>query len=906
MTNSYPVDTGNRELPHCSGKSGRSFCRLIFNMVGWLRSIEMSLSILPVLLVMFVVPRQAISDGGIDFGQMPASGHYPLVVLQQMWRNQLYDLAADHCESQRALVPPGSDAYALWTMWWMEGLSRDAVDRPASAKETLAKLDRLVEKFRDTPTPPRRLHWIEYQRLKSLWFEAQLQSSLYLAAQSRTTEKERALALVRQLLDESEGVRKRVEATAAAAARNVAAKDAIPQRQYLLLVADLLLLEVDSYRIRTDCYPRGSDDRIAAVSKMHEAITLALGRVPADWKGRNNLEIARADGYLAIGEYEKGLQILESTIPGIRERALLLQAMASLSDAYRLLGKMEQAKKVLVDAGDIFASPYLAMAELEYQLAVLASVGSDSKESSDKLRQAIELKSKIGKAFGGHWLQRTEAKLASSSSSSKMAASSSTDVAIELLRTEAKQRLAGGQVEEALSKLFEAESKARQDNHRSAAFSLSVERGALLQANQRMEEAIEVFAKGAREEKDDAKAPSAHLMACWIAVQRFANRSTENVAVQPGQSEKIISLLDEHVKYWPKNETAKQARLWLDRFLISSDRLGEATDRWTQWLEHGDADPSILVHAVGRAGLETVAHRLGVNGIHDSKRIDQVLQQLEEGSTGSSRRDGMLLAKAWLQWIAVDRRWSDILGPEPLFSKQAHRATILDLKGIADLKGMDASPLSGLLKSSIEVGLALEGSEPQGFSLDACVASLQSNEARWIAWPYLESLMEMLERGSVADRKRWIPLVEELMKQIDGLELPPKLQTSLALRRASIGARIKGWSGDLASAETELVALLKANPSHPILLSSLAELTLEKKTKGLDAILDVYQRIGAKVNSGSPFWLESRVRIAAAYLQAGKKKETVNALRLIQTTYPELPEDWRKRIKALEERASQP
>ncbi|MEX0586865.1 MAG: tetratricopeptide repeat protein, partial [Pirellulales bacterium] len=86
------------------------------------------------------------------------------------------------------------------------------------------------------------------------------------------------------------------------------------------------------------------------------------------------------------------------------------------------------------------------------------------------------------------------------------------------------------------------------------AFELALTAAAVEERRGALRSAIERYRKLAEAAPDHPKAPQTHLQAAW-ATARLAG----------AQSEEYIELLKEHLRCWPKANTADDARLWLGR-----------------------------------------------------------------------------------------------------------------------------------------------------------------------------------------------------------------------------------------------------------------------------------------------------------------------------------------------------
>lgn len=851
----------------------------------------------PIHLAIVAIMTIAPSGSAQDFGVVPSSGHFEYALLQSMWRAQLYDTAHHHCEDLRSLNKPGTDAHALWTLWWIEGLGRQAVDQYDRRGECDAAIKELIDHYRKDPVFKKRLPWLELQQWRSQWLQAQYALSQYWAAPTREDERQRALTLVRQCLDGLERLRKEVEDAASLASRSASASGVAPFKQLQLLTADVALLEMDFYRVRCECYPAGSSDRLAAVRQMQEAIQAAQARVPADWKGQAKLDLAKAESLLLADSYREGTAMIERLLEESSDMQLRYSAIALLIDGYRKQGELDKAKQWLAQQPNPPPTPELALARLDLLLAEMAKLSES--ERSSVLKQGLAFKNDIGKFFGGYWQLRAESRLIglakSTGNVTEVAAEPS--MALQLLRAEAKQLLAAKQWEKGVEKLKQAESKAYQDRDVEQALSLGLERAAILQTNQQLTQAIETFRLVSMKASSASKAPAGHLMAAWLMSKKIADNKDPSVIETDGALYR--SILEEHVETWPDDATTRQALPWLDRYLLSGPSWKDAGRIWSAaW----DRDPteSNLEYAMGRSLLESVWAR---NGGEERPEYPELIEFGNHLQAKRSQVDVPILQEGTVlyQWLATDRRWLASLG--------IRRLDRIPSDKTADVASLPKKPESIFGAWCRIFESARQGDAPVKEDIESCMNQLRIERPQPLAWPLLTTLYELVEQQPMRNRAAWIPMLQECIDIAGNQWLPDAMDRTLSLKRQCMQLRMRAWQGETKTVSDDFASLLGTQAGNDLLLSQWGaflrdsaelESTADAKSNALEKAM---QRWLAKVKPGSEAWFEAKFRVAGSLVQQGKGKDAQQMWRVLASTYPNIPIHWKNRFEQILEKA---
>ncbi len=196
-------------------------------------------------------------------------------VLAELCRNGLSQTAYLYADAERKRVASDQDAYARWTMRLMEVASQQLVSVPpspaSSAPSKSESFETFYKEFRSQHAGNRRLPWVQWQHARCLLIQSQGQLSRWLAAPAQSTVREQALENVRLILGELEELGKDLKERIPLSARQSPNdKNQAPTNELSDLQIDTVLLKCEALLVRSQLYPSGSRDRIAAATEVEQ------------------------------------------------------------------------------------------------------------------------------------------------------------------------------------------------------------------------------------------------------------------------------------------------------------------------------------------------------------------------------------------------------------------------------------------------------------------------------------------------------------------------------------------------------------------------------------------------------------------------------------------------------------
>lgn len=553
-------------------------------------------------------------------------------------------LALEVCESRLKLFPPDSDPYAQWLMLAMQSRTALELDRfdfsgdPNRLEAIPPQWQALVEGMKGMPREP----WIRWKGIWCRWNMQQRGLASYLAAPAREPLKEWVVGSIRLSLDALEVLEQDLRKLPIASGKTIS------NAQKLDLQGRLALLQADLLYQRSQCYPSGSDDRLAAASEMRQSLDQALSKLPADWVGRPSLEIARVSSLIQLQQYEDAIasanQLWEEMHSARETRTASAQENVALAVVgariARFTNRPEEFHLWIARGGGPMASPELA---LEQFASDLEWGGEQAAE------KALAWKRSVGIQFGPYWEQRMDAILVSNHASAQRP---SIVPSLEILRIEIRQLLAAKRWDDAIEKLRQAEFAASQLSSEGEAFAFGMQVAAAFENQGQKDRAAREFFETALRYPSQSRAASASLMGAWMI-----RPSSDPSAAPTGEEGNLYrNRLRETAARWPASDAAKQAVDWYERDNLSRDAIQPVLELWS---ERCGATQQIS-SATGRyllgfclrndAWLEPASPLHGELASASSSLRDSLVETYREGDRGHFR--------AWIDTTQSDLRWT--------------------------------------------------------------------------------------------------------------------------------------------------------------------------------------------------------------------------------------------------------
>lgn len=775
------------------------------------------------------------------------------------------DLAAQVSQSRLKECVPDSNAHAQWLMLHLQAKTAQAVDR-IDWNSPLSPLQAAVEQLGKSESGATlqvagpRGPWIQWQQLWCRRLIHQNSLAAFLAVPGRKPLQEWTLQSIREGLDQIDSLEQTVlklqpdKPIVSKVQRELKDKtlpNEITSGEILDLRGEIELLRADFLYQRSQCYPEGSDERIAAASQMLTSLDRAASQLPANWTHRPLLTLARAEAELQLSRHRVVQQNMEqlwnsladASNPEVRGWRITAASLAIRSA--RLTQDWKLADAWFARAGGWENSPELAIEHLAI------TVARDLNRSASP-ESILGLRKIISQRFGRYWEQRVDAMLVSNPLLSSKEPVTTTEpvsggsmASLELFRIQARQAIAANQIETAIEKLQQAESTASKLGAVPEAFGFAMQIGALLQRLGQDSAAADEFYRTAISYPESPKASAAAMMSAWLI--RLPDAKLDADAQEIRQAT-YIQRLRETAILWPQSESAQQAIQNLETIWLNSGDFDRCLDFWREYL---NKNPQSLARALRRLLLVDLISQEDwlEKSIQDPAVLGKSREKLIEGlreaigtsqQTGESKLEQVDL-NAWLEATSSLRRWKQDVPKDRI-------GMFLDKES----NGADA------LGQLADAWHRCEDAWQKGSVDQALIDGLENANQGWTKSGGVRFANGRLERSL------------DLLKIEVGSKTPQELQGKLEQR--------------IAKEPKSLWWVYRAAR------------TMQRTGSLFDPALGWYRQMAAGVVAGSPPWLEARARTIGILQAKGDSAKADELRSLLLASYPNLSEEWKARI----------
>lgn len=850
-------------------------------------------------------------------------------LIQSLIQRGFPEMATDVCQARKLLAlnsQASSDSIARWNMLLIQSLAAQAVsnesvfDRPGLIDEALAQANSVAIENQDSS----RYLWIKYKFQWGRYFVLQRTLAAYLAVPTREGLREWSLQTIRSCLDELDSLQVQAKNSPL---RNDASgsKDTITPSQWTSLENDIILLRTDLLLLQGSFYPLKSQERIGAATEILDLLDKAASQINRSWAGYPRLDLARCNALFMLGRFQDSMTELQelwgrladaSASKSVAFRRWQLGVGALAAQVNRELGNMSESDRWIELVGGPFQSPEIALEHFANRL-VISSNGPNGPKGTKaeievqdaQLQLAFQVKAEIGKRFGSYWQQRADALLISSKSTMESTSvlagdptqpsttTSPPNLRVELLKTEAKQLLTGGQWQKAIEKLNQAEMSAGNAGNEPMALEIAMKSAAILLNQGQSDVARSEFFRSAIAYQRSAKAPDAAMMSVWKmedAVPPDASSISDEDRLAARQERVAIyrGRLAEIVATWPESIQANKAVQKLEQSFLSADKLVSLLDLWRNRLKQ--LPETVVLSNVGQASWSTYDRAFACYGLiaiatrsawpersrYSDQELVEVLEaraELREQLIARTPSNAKSVALAWLDSIDSCMEWP------------REQTT-----GIPKSAGIPELPVS---LRYLEWGEFMETStQPEAWELGLQIA---------FSWIRAEVYFQMQIRKPEESQA-----LAQLVQEVERLQ---KLQSqnSQAIERA-IGVRqadqlkrslesysiaVDFWSGEegRGKATEALLNLRKSNPKDVWWFYRSARM-LQSSPNQREQAIQLYRSLANGLTAGSDTWLEMRARTAETMRQMGDMKSAQDLANLVLATYPTITDQWKRRF----------
>jgi hypothetical protein len=523
------------------------------------------------------------SEAPVVIGTEATTDEIERTIIRRLIDAELFDMAIARCE--RLVSQPNIDPTQLAKRraLLVEAMIEQTASTATTIDEAMKLADRFLEQWKLNASPTLDALWLRTQIELQRFQLAKRSVANFQALPDGLRFRDDALAVIRSTLDRVESLQ---QATFESVADERERKGLSNKRDLAGLRNRLQLLKIDALLLRSDCYPYGSPDAVAAGADAIEHIRKFFNQVDIDWPGRDELELARFRSASAANLGESIAAELDGWLKTVDNFNLFARGSALAAEIEMRSGKLTQSTQRLASIANRKMSPELSLIELTVEIQNWNQssgrnrdmVGSDSEA---KLRAILGEKNRIARSFGSYWGRRAEAAVLSAGSGIAEPSKTSPSTSLDLIRLEIRQRIAAGNTQAAVTALDRAESIARENQAFDQAFAFAKSSIGLLQ------------------KVSQSQPANSQLARDWIVRAtecslRYADQvgadTLHSFAIDASQAvdrTRYSDLLLEHISTWPDSQTATQARssfLQLSRLsdnpAWSVEKILDSIDAW--------------------------------------------------------------------------------------------------------------------------------------------------------------------------------------------------------------------------------------------------------------------------------------------------------------------------------------
>jgi len=633
-----------------------------------------------------------------------------------------------------------------------------------------------------------------------------------------------------------------------------------------------------AYRNRALCYPKGSDDRIAALTQATDQLRKPLSQTTANDPLVYRIRIDLAQCYRLLGSFDAARQVLDTIERGQPAPSVRLHARAEAA-RLRLDGARPQEALAILAQGRRLGgkvSAELDFAHLETFIALwkAATANEDQAQADNWRKKTVDIVKMIEHTHGPYWGRRSDLLLVNSAGAARGHGN------VEILMRTADNLYRKGQFDDAVSAYDRAAQAARDADNAEQAFALFYKAGLVEHTRKRHEQAAQRLRELGRTMQEHAEAPDAHRLAAWNAGQ-WAKDDPNGLA-------EFVDILNEHVRLWPQGETSDMARLWLGR------------------LKEGERDWETAIEA-----YQAISSEHG---------------HLEEAVRGAAR--------CWAVRLESLKAKGDPHG------ELAHAAAGYFERQIADLRDEPSAESSELDRfcaeqaARIYLQFTTDGYAKAESVLGAAIAGLPAPDPAWTA--VAQSLLVIALAGQPGSRKEAEQVLmktgssspERLLELLDGLAAiaetaDPQVKQELAKLQLAVADRLWGERSQVAPAKQQMLRrvraeslklagrrkeavaayaeLAKENPDSGNIQETYAELLLEgDDAESLRDALDQWRRVASRTRPRTERWFKAKYSVALALWKLGENQQAAERIRYLQAIPPGLEgTPWKDRFLEL-------
>ncbi len=779
----------------------------------------------------------------------------------ELRRIRLWNQARDVCEQRFSGSEKARDA----AHWSVEGMRTDA----AAALEAIRDNERAqrwkavegwAQRFRQRfPGSP----WDLQVALQSVLARLARGEAERLAAEladgdRQTAQRQKALETLRRAERRLRELTQRMERGAGGSS-----SDPVPPDVLQGIENQLVLAAAKVYWNRALCYPKQSDDRLAAL----EAARSNLRRLIRQTRPENLVQIeallwlARCQRELGeAGEAEKTLRLLakRKDVPAKWKLELDAELLRLAHERHQRKLPVEPRIGRTVHGVHSIEWDFVSLRVLLDRLALSRDREAESlQQEIDRGLTTIEL------VHGPYWGRRATRLMVGHSAGVASIASA------RLLERSAREKLGQRKWQEAVELLREAAEAASRSGEPEEAFRLAYQSALVEQQHGVWEGSAEALRGLSLRWRKDSRAPQAHLMAIWSLARADGGELADNPT--------YLTWLDEQIHLWPKAEATSRARVWLAMWLRSKNKLDEAarTLAGVNWSGSAAADAGRELFLVWLTRIQRAADGSAMKELADE--VDRYFDPLfgDRAGTGDGSDACLLPLIRWQLQLATRGRLPD---------------DALALLQTAS-NGNDAS---AACRTRAQFVLAVLGEIGADVLKPALWKTVTFDQIQWLALVWQRQF-----RGESADRSRRAASVAAVLKAWLAVR-GEQVTLSQRIFALQVRADALAHSGKREEAATILRKLVEQHPRRIDVRRAWARFLMAGERRAEWALAEQqWRRLASRLKPGTADWYEAKYGVANSLWLQGKKSECRERLEYLKATRGFGPPAWSQRLAKL-------
>lgn len=633
-----------------------------------------------------------------------------------------------------------------------------------------------------------------------------------------------------------------------------------------------------AYRNRALCYPKGSDDRLAALTQATDQLRKPLTQTTADDPLVYRIRIDLALCARLLGSFDAAQQVLDTIERGQPTPSARLHARAEAARLRLDGGRPKEAIAILAQGRRLGGkvSAELDFAHLETYIALWkeAIEKQDQAQADEWRKKAVAVVKLVEQTHGPYWGRRSDLLLVNTAGAARGHGN------VEILMRTADNLYRKGQLDDAVSAYDQAAQAARDAEDDEQAFDLFYKAAFVEHTRKNYEQATRRLRDLGHTMQSHAKAPNAHRLAAWNAAQ-WAKDAPQGLT-------EYAEILKEHTRLWPQGETTDTARLWLGRLKESQNDLEAAIESY-QAVSSDYGQAAEAIHA---------AARCWTTRLERSKSEGEPYEDLAGEATGFFEgRIAQLRNESGAEWNELDRFCAEQAARIYLRFTTDGYAKAESILGAA-MGGSPAPDPSWTTMAQSLLVIALAGQQGRHAEAEQLLTRIGSSSP--------ERLLEMLDGLEKIAESAGPQVKQELAKLklavADGLI---RDSSQVAPEKRQMLERLRAESLILAGRRPEAVAayaeLAKKHPDSGSIQEAYGDLLLNGEDKASwQAALDQWRRVAARSRPRTDRWFKAKYSVALALLKLGERQQAADRIRYLQAIPPGLKNTpWEERFQKL-------